>query len=749
MALDDLTKKRILKEGGAGILLTIIVVFSGIFIASDYFGELLIPGTKGEDPLYTIPGPIKTSFGTYVPYEASLNFTPILQPYTIDSDLSNVVNYNPSNSFFEVLTGEAKSLLVQNGFVVIPSDYQQIYDIYTENEESGIPSFVTTDAVLHAYHVLYDNALRSIEGDIFWFLLRNLTINMMDVSRTQYLHALSEGNSPNVEEAARKNLAFFSIAQTLLDPMSNSDPLVETLVAAELALIEAHSTITSSPLFGYLEDYSQYKPRGHYTRTEKLEQFFKAMMWYGRMSFRLNPSDNRGMNETRQAVLIALGIAQLEGNIDYWSDIYEPTVFFVGSADDLIYSDYLEMIGKVLTSPVELETVENNSVIEKIIQEGLLYRNPRILSSVIPDTQDASNETKGLRFMGQRFIPDSYIFQKLVHDSVRNRLFPTALDIFAVFGSNRSKELLTEEAALYPDYLPKRNELETEYALYNLTVWTQNLYWLWLYSLTPLLNPKGTGYPTYMQTPAWVDKELITALGSWTELRHDTILYAKQSYTKFVSMPPEPEQGYVEANPELFARLASLASLTFEGLSSRSLMPDIINNRLTLLLETLFSLTEITIKELENKPLKSSEVDLIENIGYTLEGIVNINESVYYTDTDSRMALVADVHTDPYSEKVLEEGVGNPFVIFTVNEVNGELILSRGAIFSYYEFEQPLAERLTDETWQEILDQGNAIPELPSWVESFIATDKFISQATLYLLTTPMSRFSWKEISTI
>ncbi len=745
MALDDPTKRRILREGGGGILLTIIVVFSGVFLASNFFGELQIPGLDGEEPLYTIPEPVKTSFGTYVPYEASLSITPSLQPYTLASDLSNVKNYNPSNRFFEELTGEAKSLLVQNGFVVIPSDYQQIYDVYTENEDHGIPSFITTDAVLHAYHVLYDNALRTIEGDIFWHFLLNLTKNMIDVSQTQY-NSLS---SPNVKEAARKNLAYFSIAQALLDPTSYNNPDVDSLVEAELELIEAHSTMAISPLFGYRVDYSQYKPRGHYTRTEKLEKFFKAMMWYGRMSFRLQPSDNRGINETRQAVLLTLGIAQAEENIDYWSDIYDPTVFFVGSADDLIYTDYIEMIEEVLSSPVDLEILENNSLIEAIIQEGLVYHNPRIVSSLVPEYLNASTETKGLRFMGQRFIPDSYIFQTLVHDSVGDRMFPTALDIFAVFGSNRSKELLVEEATKYLDYLPKRNELENEFALYNLTVWTQNLYWLWLYSLTPLLNPKGAGYPTYMQTPAWIDKELITALGSWTELRHDTILYAKQSYTKFTSLPPEPEQGYVEANPELFARLASLASMTFEGLNSRNLMPEIINNRLTLLLETLFSLTEITIKELENKPLSGSELNLIENIGYTLESIVNINESEYYTDTDNRMALVADVHTDPNSGKVLEEGVGNPFIIFTVNEVNGELILSRGATFSYYEFKQPLAERLTDETWQEILDQGIAIPELPSWVESFIATEKFISQATLTLLMIPVSRISWKEFSII
>ena len=69
--------------------------------------------------------------------------------------------------------------------------------------------------------------------------------------------------------------------------------------------------------------------------------------------------------------------------------------------------------------------------------------------------------------------------------------------------------------------------------------WAQNLYWNWLYTLLPLLEPKGEGWPVFMQNQAWTDKSLNTALGSWAELRHDTILYAKQSETE-KSIPPVP-----------------------------------------------------------------------------------------------------------------------------------------------------------------------------------------------------------------
>ena len=48
-----------------------------------------------------------------------------------------------------------------------------------------------------------------------------------------------------------------------------------------------------------------------------------------------------------------------------------------------------------------------------------------------------------------------------------------------------------------------------------------------------------------MQSDAWLDKQLNTSLGSWTELKHDTILYAKQAYAEMGAgghFPPLPKE---------------------------------------------------------------------------------------------------------------------------------------------------------------------------------------------------------------
>jgi hypothetical protein len=107
------------------------------------------------------------------------------------------------------------------------------------------------------------------------------------------------------------------------------------------------------------------------------------------------------------------------------------------------------------------------------------------------------------------------------------------------------------------------------------------------------------------------------------------------------------------------------------------------------------------------------------------------------SDADDDMAVIADVHTDPNSGTVLEEGVGRPMVIYVAIQVEGQIILTRGGIFSYYEFTWPMDDRLTDEAWQDILTQGEA-PPLPSWTASFVAN----APVTLSALNTLTSKES-------
>ncbi|MBU7038525.1 MAG: DUF3160 domain-containing protein [Theionarchaea archaeon] len=615
-------------------------------------------------------------------------------------------SFDPENLGDIPLTPDQKRVLLSQGFVVVPSGYQQFYNMYQDCKKRNIPICVTSDAVLHTYHILYDYTLRILESEHFARDILRLTQTMAE---TQHDYYIQTG-----DELALKNVAYFCVAGRLLDASFPTPPDAETLVTRELELIEAHRGFDYSPIFEYREDYSQYVPRGHYTRSEELEKYFKAMMWYGRMMFRLKSPE-----ETKQALYLVKGIQDTD-SFALWDTVYSPTVFFVGKSDDLSIIEYGALITTVYGDSYTLSDLQDVEKLATFIDLVKELRDPRITSTWVRDYQDVEEETKGFRFMGQRFIPDSYMFQQLVYDKVGTasspRLFPKGLDIMAVLGSERALSHLEPEKQ-YQNYESQMEILRSEFSQVDVLTWTQNLYWSWLYSLLPLLEEKGECYPAFMQSDAWTDKELNTALGSWTELRHDTILYAKQSYTlEATGIPSEPRmtRGYVEPNAEVYARLASLARMMREGLENRDLLLPEYRGKLQTLETLLLNLTTISEKELSGEDLSEDEYRIIWNFGDTLETLVTF-ETAVETETDEKVAVVADVHTDVNTGQVLEEGVGNVFYLFAVVLTEGHIVIVQGGVFSYYEFLQPLRNRLTDEQWQSMEK-----PPLPPWTSSFI-----------------------------
>ncbi len=697
---------------GRGLTCLWLIVITLIFAAAAF----------GDVP--QIISSVKTEFATYHPVIVPVK--PNVLPYIIGHDLENVANAGEFK-----FSDAGRELLIKNGFVAVPSRFKDIHHIYGECMDNEIPVFVTTDSMLHVYHLLFDRALQTIEMEELFDEAKVLTEVMLKETEKQWTIA----GGKRARTAVEKNLAYFSVACKLLDENFRPPAVVSDMVNAELDLIEGHTGFSPSPIFGYDEDYSQYVPRGHYTRHENLEKYFRVMMWYGRMMFRLKPREadggiEKGKEETLQALLMvaALANAEIERKplLDVWNRIYQPTVFFVGKTDDLNTYDYMDLMKAVYGlnyAGFEPDKFDDDAKLMEFINAADALMDPGINSTLMFEGEDMI-VVKGFRLMGQRFIPDSYMFQELVHDKVQSRLFPKGLDVMAVLGSDRAYDILinryNEDG--YANYVKQVEKLKGEFGSLDPADWAQNLYWNWLYVLTALLIPKGQGYPYFMQNLAWADKELATALGSWAELRHDTILYAKQSYTKMGGGPPRPEltEGYVEPNVEFYARLEALTRFTQDGLSSRGLLNWEIQDKFRRLEELLTELREISEAELQNMPLTSAQYRAIVEFGHTLKQIMpSQNEEMPGDEEeDEGMPVIADVHTDVNTGVVLEEGVGYPMEIFAVVPVEGELKIVRGAMFSYYEFTHPMSDRLTDEKWRDMLE--NNPKELPEWFDSFV-----------------------------
>lgn len=806
---------------------------------------------------------------------------PEIPQYELPLEVTDISNYQKFSQKIQLST-QALSLLEKNGFVVIetpkdiaeskvssplfPTDNYAKDDFATYYEtlaNKDLPVFITTDSLLHYYHIFFDVTLLRIERDIFYDDVWQMTKELLDDAVEQY-----ENSQGDLKEAAKRNAAYLSVALDLLRPkedqltteenlreeygeswrmiketfgeitsskyFSESEfqeysfeipSFVEDLVQQEIELIEKHEGWEFSPIFIYKEDYSQYVPRGHYTKSEKLKNYFKSMMWYGRMTALIRGSDlipeekslrniqeggsiigidsTKGLISDRdaktqilQASLIANRFAQSQSIREKWDRMYAITGFFVGFSDDLGPYEYSAVLDNLFEEEITPQEIEENYSDIKNSLLSLPY-SPKIYSGldacqmVMPcpplsdeeiqelkvQAEQLLEATKGFRFMGQRFAIDSWLFSEIVspysgeytgqklplpteekpftfywddsYSGYRDnrpftwvktgveacpppatrevRGFPRGLDIMALFGSDRAKEILTNLGDTeYSDYEKKFSELKNEIDSLPQDEWFQNVYWNWLYVLRSLLGEFDDGYQTFMQTEAWQDKELNTALSSWAELRHDTILYVKQSYT-MAELGAAPDMvkivGYVEPVPEFYARLLNLTKMTQNGLNgllTEDQLADLnINDSLDRLASMLDRLLEISEKELKNEVLTEEEYDFIKNFGKTSTWLIEAIAGEGDVDQDVfKTVLIADVHTDGNTKKVLEEGVGYIKTLVVAYKLpEGHILLGVGPAFSYYEFKHPMDDRLTDEAWREILDTKH--PAEPGWTESF------------------------------
>lgn len=633
------------------------------------------------------------------------SLVPSVPAFTVEPDFSNVINGDMLSYWSE----EAKQKLLENGFVVTDSGADEFYPLYEINRYAYVPNFVTVDAALHTYHLYFLYLQRQTEERYLLPLLTELTGDMLEESRAQ-AEALA---GTDWENAAKRNVDYFTVAAVLLDPSLKSDTLPAE-VRQELALIEEAGGVYASPVMNLgqgdgpdslQEDYTQYIPRSYYTESESLTRYFKTMMWYGRMAFLQADAD-----KTRSAVLLNLALRDC-GAMEDWQGIYEVTSFFAGASDDANCNDYLPLIDAAYGADAQVAYLPGNDTAWQSFTAALKTLQPAAVNSIpIFEWEDRDESTAGYRFMGQRYTLDADVLQQLIYRDVeqsqdgRQRMLPDALDVPAALGSDTALDILHETGDTdYPNYDEQMEAVRSQLLKADSAVWNASLYAAWLNTLRPLLDAHGEGWPQHMQSTAWQTKNLASFLGSWTELKHDTALYSKQNYAEMGGGPIDTadDRGWVEAEPAVFGRLAALTQATADGLEDLGLLDDASRESLHLLYELNRQLMVIAEKELRNELPTDEEFELIRSFGGQLEHFwqetVARDDRRYISPQEQPAALVADIATDP-NGAVLQTAT-NVGTIYVLVNVDGSLRIASGSVYLFYQFNQPMEQRMTDQDW--------------------------------------------------
>ncbi|HAZ63774.1 MAG TPA: hypothetical protein DCZ72_09235 [Armatimonadetes bacterium] len=637
------------------------------------------------------------------------------------ADLSNVFNADQ----LPELTAEQHQLLLDNHFLARPTVEEQMFHVYADSSTRSIPQFVTTDLILHTWHVVYGFGLRATEQRLLRPLLAELTERLAAECLAGYLAAPAESA---LQAAWGRLAAYTAVAARLLGRTADLPAALAALADTDLARIAAAAGVDACAV-GPPVDFTQFIVRGNYTDEPDANQYFLASMWLGTVPFVLEPG-----GQVLEALLLSnllVGDAELA---HLWAEMDEPLTFLVGPTDDLTPAEIAGFSAEVFGAdpdPARFTDAADQAQFVALVGE----RARRAEVGGPASGSDPGQAAPQFRLLGQRLVPDARLMQVLLNAGAGAGSpapgVPGGLDVLALMGSEAAQRLIgaAHGRELSPEAVALRARLRADLAAQGPDDWQENLYAAWLWALQPLLDPPAPDLPSFTQSEAWAQKQVVAALGSWTEQRHDTLLYSKQAYWESLTEGAYwTAPGYVEPYPELYRRVTEMGRLA----ATRLRLPDD-GARRGQPFEAAWSLAnrceqliDICAVQAAGGVLSPQQSQRLQETGRWVELIMLQaakaagNELQYWRlvpPAERRMERAVDVLTA--GTRVLQEAVGPPAEVWVIAPYGRTLVAFRGAAFTHHEFMQPSDDRLTNEAWQAMVDAGQS-PPLAPWTASYL-----------------------------
>ncbi len=660
------------------------------------------------------------------------------------------------------LTPYENELLGRHNFMVTERvPYYSMWEGFRDVFEKDLPVFISTDAILHALHMSYDAILKDLE--------KALIIPRLD-SALEKMHEYTGelearySDSPEIMQAVKDYDVYFTVARKLLalNKTINCKYTDNEATVAELMACIDRLGMEGFPLFASTPrsiDFSQFTVRGHYTKDPLLGAYFKSMIWLGRIELYLiapkpesenpiSPEDVRRQIILSYLILEAAENTEADKTVD---DIDNILKILVGESDNVKLAHLNELKNELkMTDARDLVDMAKVESFQGLLAQKT-YADQKILSQVLwknPCDPEKITPASAFLLFGQRFIIDSYVTGNVVWDKTKEkRMLPSCLDVLFALGNNAASEFLKKDLEQYK-YTLNLGALRYLIDTYDDDFWKQSYYNSWLRAIRTL-NPADDAsrkkLPKFMQTAAWWQEKMNTQLASWAQLRHDNLLYAKQSYSGGVSCS-NPD-AYLEPYPEFYNAVLELSDMSSERLlkylegftgsdEDIKAIAEKLKNYYETMSKHMATLKTIAQKELDHEKLSGEESDFLRSVySYKIIGCGEYHpkgwysELFYFEDTDpmKRDFVVADVHTAPTDAFgnvvgwVWHVGTGDVNLgVFIVENNEGELTAYAGPVMSFLEKTSLDFKRFTDEDWYTGVYKSE-ITSRPEFVNLYLA----------------------------
>jgi hypothetical protein len=558
------------------------------------------------------------------------------------------------NAWMFVKTEEEINLFQKHFGLFRPDQGYQLYELYeTENYYCGgydrnaptRPYLVTTDIFWELFGAAYEGLFIVKERDEgipnFWRFIN---------ATNEYL------------KKSNSNSIWLKVIAAIDDycAINNQNPEAGRIKNEKDGITE---------IFNDKYSYSDLKPRGHYTSTPEMRQYFKAFRYFTTIL------------KSNQDALMELNTLPPEIKVyaEKWIACYSG---FIAP------SRY----------PLVLDNIKNTV--------PSYCQNPGKGTAIFPLSWGFDNEI----LYSTIFHTDSPTNLQVTGPN-GHRMLPSGIDLAAVFGNSLADNLLESDYKEYPPLRKVINNLKDNYRknaeepdLNN------NLYNQWI-------NAIAVQWADTVNTPngnkdrdIWQTKRLQTGLATWATLRHATILVnervgAECGEAGFEEIIMRAPIGYVEPDPYTFATLANLFETAIKYVSmsmtnkediqedynaeKRSLYNGIVA-RLKEAAQEARSFQIMAEKERKGELLTNAENEKILYVARTAEHLFLIFNSLsnkdYALSNPDPIAKIADVAGDGIYSPYLMAAVGNEMEWDHIVPFYGRHHIVKGSVYSYYQF---------------------------------------------------------------
>jgi len=532
----------------------------------------------------------------------------------------------------------------------------------------------------------------------------------------------------------------------------------------------------------YFEDYSKFVPRDYYALSEDLKNYYKAKTYLENAMFQLSGEDwtKQAILLTLGIYEAKVWYEGTEVNVpELWEKIYSPLSFFSGNAS-LNFYDYSQALNEIIAasqiteiSQVDVGEINFNEFrlnLGKLKGEDIfkdkgltilpkpLSLEPQILKTILYKNVGPNPDSPNFReVQGFMRLWEQFNCQDMENDKFQKgwskekyweeickasielyktepeksysvcRILSSNLETAALLDSKIAEQFLKDFYQLdsFCDFSTQSEELKAQIKSFNQKNWIENSKTTWFWLISTFFKEKSEGIPVWLKSEAWKTKELITSLSSFSGMEYKPYLARKESYVyereKKELPSPIEYSGYLEPNPEFYAKMKYLVESLIENLQERNLITGKVYSGLSRTSEIFEKLKNISEKELKGEILGKSDSDFIKELPQNLKGIIEDLASVYVIKTGEpgpktvkevslegekeafKTSFIRDIFEESNFDKILETGSGKLDWLVVIQKVEPKFLAFVGPIFSYYEFVWPKEDKLDNQKWREVI----------------------------------------------